>query len=88
MTTQIISYQIEEKVKRVIGNTLGIDDLGHLRNEFTLKSLGADSLDKIEVILFLEEEFRVNFDNFQEDKDTNVGDLVRYVNSNYEGDIV
>ena len=47
-----------EKVKEVIGEQLGIDDTDSITTETTfIDDLGADSLDIVELIMALEEEF-------------------------------
>ena len=66
-----------EKVKEIVSKELGID-AGKitLESRFT-EDLGADSLDAVEIIMALEEEFNIQVDdsNFQNIKC--IGDLVK-----------
>ena len=50
--------EIETKVTEILMNNLGISETG-ISFESTLKDLGADSLEQIEIILELEKEFGI-----------------------------
>lgn len=68
-----------EKVKAKIAEQLSIDE-----NEITMDSsfvddLGADSLDIVELIMALEEEFDMEIPDEDAEKITTVGDVVEYI---------
>ncbi|MEN2983745.1 MAG: acyl carrier protein [Dictyoglomaceae bacterium] len=70
---------IFEKIKKIIVEQLRIDE-----NLITMESsiaddLGADSLDAVELIMALEEEFGIDVPDEDTEKFKTVGDVVRYV---------
>lgn len=73
---------IFEKVKEKIAEQLGIDE-----EEITLESqivddLDADSLDVIELLMMLEEEFDIEIPDSDLDQLNTVGDVVEYIKAN------
>ncbi len=74
---------ILERVKDVIGEQLGIEDLDTITMETTfIDDLGADSLDIVELIMALEEEFDIEIPEAEAEKITSVGDVVEYIDKN------
>jgi len=72
-----------EKVKEVISEQLGIDDTDAITTETTfIDDLGADSLDIVELIMALEEEFDMEIPEEEAEKITSVGDVVTYIENN------
>lgn len=69
-----------EKVVNIIGEQLGIDDVTAIKKETSLmKDLEADSLDAVEIIMAIEDEFGIEIpDNAAEDF-KNIGDIVTYI---------
>jgi len=77
-----IVEEIFEKVKEVIIDQLGIEDEEKVTMETTfIDDLGADSLDVVELIIALEEEFGMEIPETEEEKIVTVGDVVEYINS-------
>lgn len=73
---------IFEKVKSIIVEQLGVDpDEVTLESSF-LDSLGADSLDIVELIMALEEEFNMEIPDEEAEKINTVGDVVEYIKRN------
>ena len=71
-----------EKVKEVISEQLGIEDTDSITTEITfIDDLGADSLDIVELIMALEEEFDMEIPEEEAEKITSVGDVVGYIES-------
>ena len=71
-----------EKVKEVISEQLGIEDTDSITTETTfIDDLGADSLDIVELIMALEEEFDVEIPSEDLEKMDTVGDIVAYIES-------
>lgn len=74
--------EIFEKVKEVIIDQLGIEDEERITMETTfIDDLGADSLDVVELIIALEEEFGMEIPETEAEKIVTVGDVVEYINS-------
>lgn len=70
---------VEEKVKEIISEQLGVK-----KEEIKLESsfvddLGADSLDTVEVVMALEEEFGIEIPDEDAEKITTVGEAVKYI---------
>lgn len=71
---------IFERVKEVIGEQLGIDDIETITMETTfIEDLGADSLDIVELIMAFEEEFDMEIPESEAEKISSVGDAVEYI---------
>lgn len=74
---------IFERVKEVIGEQLGIEDLDIITMETTfIDDLSADSLDIVELIMALEEEFDMEIPEAEAEKIVTVGDVVEYIKNN------
>lgn len=74
--------QVFDKVKEIIVDQLGVDE-----EEVTLKAsfiddLGADSLDIVELIMALEEEFGIEIPDDEAEKIATVNDAVEYIREN------
>ena len=73
--------EIADKVKNIIAEHLGIDDLGKLTDEAKfIDDLGADSLDTVELIMQFEEEFEIEIPDEDAEKIMSVGQAVDYIN--------
>lgn len=71
---------ILERVKEVISEQLGIEDVGTITMDTTfIDDLGADSLDIVELIMALEEEFDMEIPEAEAEKIISVGDVVEYI---------
>ena len=72
---------IEESVKKIIVEQLGVDD-AEVKNEASfVDDLGADSLDTVELVMALEEEFDTEIPDDEAEKITTVQAAIDYVNS-------
>ncbi|MFA6634582.1 MAG: acyl carrier protein [Bacteroidales bacterium] len=76
--------QIEEKVKAII-----VDKLGVSENEVTPEAsftndLGADSLDTVELIMEFENEFNLSIPDEDAEKITTVGEAIEYINQHIQ----
>jgi acyl carrier protein len=71
---------IFERVKEVIAEQLGIEDIDSITMDTTfIDDLGADSLDIVELIMALEEEFDMEIPEADAEKIVSVGDVVEYI---------
>jgi acyl carrier protein len=68
-----------EKVKEIIVDQLSISDADMITAETTLEDLGADSLDLVEVIMAIEDEFDVQIKDEDLESIKSVGDLINYI---------
>ena len=67
-----------EKVIEIVAKGLGTD-AAELTAETTFESLGADSLDTVELIMEFEKEFGISIPDDQAEKIGTVGDAVSYI---------
>ena len=73
---------ILEKVKEVIIEQLAVEeDAIKLETSF-IDDLGADSLDIVELIMALEEEFDLQIPDSEAEKIATVGDVIEYIKNN------
>ena len=72
--------EVFEKVKKVIVEGLGVsEDLVKMESSYT-DDLGADSLDTVELVMALEEEFETEIPDEEAEKITTVQNAIDYVN--------
>ena len=72
---------IEERVKKIVAEQLGVKD--DIANDASfVDDLGADSLDTVELVMALEEEFECEIPDDDAEKITTVQQAVDYVNAN------
>ncbi len=69
-----------DKVARIVAEKLTID-ASTIKPESVLQDLGADSLDLVEIIMKLEEQFGIEVDDAKAEELKNVDDVVTYVHS-------
>lgn len=72
---------IEEKVKQIIVEQLGVDANEVNPKASFIDDLGADSLDTVELVMALEEEFDIEIPDEDAEKMTTVGDAIEYLKS-------
>lgn len=73
---------IEERVKKIVAEQLGVK-LEEVRNDASfVDDLGADSLDTVELVMALEEEFETEIPDEEAEKITTVQLAIEYVNGN------
>jgi len=68
-----------EKVKDIIVEQLGVDEEDVKMEASFIDDLGADSLDIVELIMAIEEEFDLEIPDKEAEKITTVGDAVEYI---------
>ncbi len=78
------SEEIFEKVKKIIVEQLGVQESNISMESSFLDDLGADSLDIVELIMALEEEFDIEIPDADAEKVVTVGDVVEYIKSHVE----
>ena len=70
-----------EKIRAKIAEQLSIDEDDITMDSVFVDDLGADSLDLVELIMALEEEFDMEIPDEDAEKITTVGDVVDYIKS-------
>lgn len=71
---------IFEKVRNIIADQLEIDDVESITMDTSLMNdLEADSLDAVEIMMELEDEFNLTIPDEDAEKFKNIGDIVRYI---------
>ena len=73
------SEEVFEKVKNVIIEQLGVAENNITMEASFIDDLGADSLDIVELIMALEEEFDIEEPDSDAEKVVTVGDVVEYI---------
>ena len=73
------SEEVFEKVKEIIVEQLGVADTSVTMEASFIDDLGADSLDIVELIMALEEEFDTEIPDAYAEKIATVGDVVDYI---------
>jgi len=71
--------EVAEKVKKIIVEHLGVDGAKVTEDASFIDDLGADSLDTVELVMALEEEFGVQISDQEAEKILLVGDAVRFI---------
>jgi len=79
--------RIEDRVKEIISTELGIEmDKVHLNSNFT-QDLGVDSLEIMQLLISLEEEFNIKIPDKDIETLATVGDLIQYINDRAKKDV-
>jgi acyl carrier protein len=71
--------QVEEKVKNIIVEQLGVEPEQVKPEAQFVNDLGADSLDTVELIMALEEEFDIEIPDEQAEKIKTVGEALQHI---------
>ncbi len=74
--------EIFEKVKTIIVEQLGVSETSVTTDASFIDDLGADSLDIVELVMALEEEFDIEIPDTDAEKVVTVGDVVEYIKEN------
>jgi len=74
--------EIFDKVKEIIIEQLGVAETAVTSEASFIDDLGADSLDIVELIMALEEEFDLEIPDTDAEKVVTVGDVVEYIKDN------
>jgi acyl carrier protein len=72
----------DNKVKEIIAEQLNVEQSELAPEKSFLNDLGADSLDIVELVMAMEEEFEMEIPDEDAEKIQTVGDAIAYVNQN------
>jgi len=73
---------VEEKVKQIVAEQLGVDEDQVTEDASFMDDLGADSLDTVELVMALEEEFDIEIPDEDAEKIQTVRDAISYIKDN------
>ena len=76
--------EVFEKVKAVFVEQLGVAETSVEMESSFIDDLGADSLDIVELVMALEEEFDMEIPDSDAEKVVTVGDVVEYIKENVQ----
>ena len=76
---------IEDKVKQIIVEQLGVDEGEVTSSASFVDDLGADSLDTVELVMAFEESFDIEIPDEDAEKIRTVKDAVEYIEKNSKG---
>ncbi|MDH5716223.1 MAG: acyl carrier protein [Spirochaetia bacterium] len=68
-----------DKIKKIIAEQLGVDESEITPESHFIDDLGADSLDTVELVMALEEEFGIEVPDEDAEKIQTVGDVAKYI---------
>lgn len=72
-----------ERIKEIIADQLGLDDTEEITTTTSLvDDLEADSLDAIEIVMALEDEFDIDIPDEEAEQFKNIGDICKYIEEN------
>ena len=73
---------IEQRVKKIVAEQLGVNEAEVKNDSSFVEDLGADSLDTVELVMALEEEFNLEIPDEEAEKITNVQQAIDYITAN------
>ncbi|MDF1759043.1 MAG: acyl carrier protein [Coxiellaceae bacterium] len=77
-----MSANVEDRVKKIVVEQLGVKE-DEVKNESSfVDDLGADSLDTVELVMALEEEFEIEIPDEEAEKITTIQQAIDYIDSN------
>jgi acyl carrier protein len=75
------SMSVEERVKKIVIDQLGVEEGQVTKEAKFIEDLGADSLDTVELVMALEEEFKLEIPDAEAEKITTVGQAIDYIDA-------
>ncbi|MBY0470677.1 acyl carrier protein [bacterium] len=76
-----MSVNVEERVRSIICDQLAVESAKVTATASFIDDLGADSLDIVELVMTMEEEFELDIPDEDAEKMKTVGDVVKYIAS-------
>jgi acyl carrier protein len=76
---ELMAESIEDKVKQIIVDELGVEESEVTPNARFIDDLGADSLDTVELVMRFEEEFSIEIPDEDAEKIQSVRDAIAYI---------
>ena len=76
-----MTKDVSSKVKKMVADHLGVDELKVTDEANFIDDLGADSLDTVELVMAFEEEFGSEISDSEAEKIITVGDAIKFIES-------
>ena len=76
-----MTKDVSSKVKKMVADHLGVDELKVTEEANFVDDLGADSLDTVELVMAFEEEFGSEISDSEAEKILTVGDAIKFIES-------
>jgi acyl carrier protein len=76
-----MASNVEDKVRQIICEQLGVNEADVTPDASFIEDLGADSLDIVELVMALEEEYDMEISDEEAEKIRTVQDVVNYIES-------
>ena len=76
-----MTKDVSSKVKKMVADHLGVEELKVTEEANFVDDLGADSLDTVELVMAFEEEFGSEITNSEAEKILTVGDAIKFIES-------
>ena len=76
-----MSDDVSSKVKKIVADHLGIEEVKVNDDSSFIDDLGADSLDTVELVMAFEEEFGAEISDSEAEKILTVGDAIKFIDS-------
>ncbi len=77
--------EIENKVKKIVAEQMGVSEEEITRDTSFVNDLNADSLDTVELVMELEEEFELSIPDEEAEKIQTVGQAIDYIQAHLNG---
>ena len=74
-----MTKDVSSKVKKMVAEHLGVDEVKVTEEANFIDDLGADSLDTVELVMAFEEEFGSEISDSEAEKILTVGDAVKFI---------
>lgn len=86
MEVMEVASSVEDRVKGIIIEQLGLEDSEVTPEASFIDDLGADSLDTVELVMAFEEAFDIEIDDEDAEKIKSVNDAVSYIEKNLQAE--
>jgi acyl carrier protein len=70
---------VSEKVKKIVADHLGVEEVKVTNESSFIDDLGADSLDTVELVMAFEEDFGSEISDSEAEKILTVGDAIKFI---------
>lgn len=71
--------ELENRLKKIVSEELGVEESKITMDSKFIDDLGADSLDTVELVMRLEDEFSCDIPDEEAEKIVSIGDALRYI---------
>ena len=76
-----MTKNVSSKIKKMVADHLGVEETKVTEDASFIDDLGADSLDTVELVMALEEEFGSEISDSEAEKILTVGDAIKFIES-------